>query len=94
MNIHLNSAGRTYGKTGMDAYDQAMLLAYDIENEDACMKITGQFRQLGEDVLQVHYPKISNPEEKKKATFHCYLAFIAADRSRQSDSIYLGEITF
>ena len=81
-------------KAGMDAYDQAMLLAYDIENEDACMKITGQFRQLGEDILGVHYPQVSNPQKKKGATFHCYFAFVAADRSRQSDSIYLGEITF
>lgn len=81
-------------KEGMDAYDQVMLLAYDIGNEDACMKLTGQFRQLGEDTLQVHYPLGRHPGEKKGATFHCYFAFIAADRSRQSDSIYLGEITF
>lgn len=81
-------------KEGMNAYDQAMLLAYDIENEDACMKITGQFRKSGEDVLQVNYPRARNPKEKKEVTFHCYFAFVAADRSRQSDSIYLGEITF
>lgn len=81
-------------KEGMNAYDQAMLLAYDIENEDACMKITGQFRQSGDDVLQVHYPLVRNQQEKKEVTFHCYFAFIAADRSRQSDSIYLGEIIF
>lgn len=81
-------------EAGMDAYDQAMLLAYDIENADACIRITGQFRQLGEDILQVNYPRVRNQQEKKEKTFHCYFAFVAADRSRQSDSVYLGQITF
>jgi hypothetical protein len=79
---------------GMGYYDQTMLLAYDIENHRPFMKITGQFRYLGEDVLQVSYPEGLNSDQKKGATFHCYFAFVAADRSRQSDSIYLGEVTF
>lgn len=79
--------------TGMGAYDQAMLLAYDIKNKQASMLTTGQIRQSGESTLNVQYNK-TNKYRPKGGTFHCYLAFVAADRSRYSDSVYLGEITF
>ena len=64
------------------AYDQAMLLAYDIERGHVNMKLTGQFRYVGSDTLRIW----------KARTLHIYIAFIAADRSRQSESLYLGEV--
>jgi hypothetical protein len=65
-------------------YDQAMLLAYNIEKGKANMKLTGQFRSMESDSLSLkHEPGI----------YHVYIAFVAADRSRQSHSVYLGEIT-
>lgn len=69
-----------------DRKDQAMLLAYDIKNTTAFYTITGQFRNTGEDILEV--------DNKKGKTYHIYFAFTAADRSRQSNSQYLGTVTF
>lgn len=65
-------------------YDQAMLLAYDIKHAAAYFITTGQFRSTGMDVLNI-------PATKGR-TYHLYLAFTAADRSRQSHSVYLGTI--
>lgn len=64
-------------------YDQAMLLAYDatVKDQFPCDKITGQFRYVGSDTLQV----------EKGLSYHVYMAFVADDRSRQSMSVYLGE---
>jgi hypothetical protein len=67
------------------ALDQVMILAYDIENGKAKINITGQFRYVGVDTLSI-WPAI--PER----TYHIYAAFVAADRSRQSTSVYLGTI--
>lgn len=67
------------------ACDQLMILAYDIENGNANSNITGQFRYVGEDTLHLS-PGI--PER----TYHIYAAFVAADRSCQSASIYLGTV--
>jgi Family of unknown function (DUF6266) len=64
--------------------DQIMMLAYNIETKAAYFKTTGQFRSAGMDTLLLE----KTPEKK----FHIYAAFNAADRSRQSDSVYLGEI--
>jgi len=64
-------------------YDQCMLLAYDIENEKALMKLTGQFKQVGSDTIIL---------DEKGKTYHIYVAFIAADRSAVSNSVYLGEV--
>ena len=68
-----------------DRCDQAMLLAYDIDDGVAIENTTGQFRSTGADTLQI----IPRSPEK---TYHVYIAFVAADRSRQSDSVYLGTI--
>ena len=70
-----NPAGPAYQQ-----YDQAMLLAYD--NETSCdeYKLTGQFRSAGSDKLKL----------VEKGRYHVYIAFVAADRSRQSPSQYLG----
>jgi len=65
-------------------YDQVMLLAYDCEHATAYFNTTGQFRNTGMDVLNI-------PATKGR-TYHLYLAFTAADRSRQSHSVYLGTI--
>ena len=67
------------------AHDQVMLLAYDIKNKKAEWTTTGQFRNVGRDILEL-------PEEKGR-TYHVYLAFVAHDRSCQSGSVYLGEVT-
>jgi hypothetical protein len=63
--------------------DQAMILAYDVEKANAVFRTTGQFRSTGKDILP----------ELPAGTYHVYAAFVAADRSRQSDSIYLGPIS-
>jgi hypothetical protein len=65
--------------------DQAMLLAYAIDHRIAYFTITGEFRSTGSDTLQL--------DNKKGRTYHIYFAFTADDRSRQSDSVYLGTVT-
>lgn len=68
---------------GTSGQDQVMLLAYDVDNKTAYYNLTGQFRSVGSDVLVIdHTPG---------RIYQLYLAFTAADRSRQSNSIYLGE---
>ncbi len=66
--------------------DQVMLLAYNIESEKAFYTLIGQFRELGYDKLILHL------DLKPGSVLHLYIAFVAADRSRQSDSLYLGEL--
>jgi hypothetical protein len=81
-NIHLQFSWKEPNKNHQ--YDQAMLLAYNIEKGKVNMKLTGQFRSMESDSLSLkHQP----------GTYHVYIAFVAADRSRQSHSVYLGEIT-
>jgi hypothetical protein len=74
-------------------YDQAMVLAYDIDAEltrlnrrIALYELTGQFRSNGAHVLNIS-PRLDI------GTYHCYIAFVSADRSRRSDSVYLGTVT-
>jgi hypothetical protein len=74
-------------KSQPDAYDQVMILAYDIENGESEETITGQFRYVGTDTLEI---TAAIPER----TYHIYAAFIAADRSCQSMSVYLGTISY
>ena len=62
-------------------FDQAMLLAYDVEKGVAYYQAPGQPRMNGGDELTIG-----------TGTFHLYVAFVAGDRSRQSDSVYLGTI--
>jgi hypothetical protein len=62
-----------------------MMLAYDIEHANAYYNTTGQFRSAGADILRI------DPTAGK--TYHIYLAFTSADRSMQSESVYLGAIT-
>jgi hypothetical protein len=64
-------------------FDQIMMLAYDVEKSVVLFNTTGQFRSMGQDTLSL--------DGAKEKNFHVYAAFNAADRSRQSDSVYLGE---
>ena len=64
--------------------DQVMLVAYDIKKRNAMCETAGAFRASG--VASLHAPC------GKGDSCHIYVAFVSADRSRQSDSIYLGEI--
>ena len=64
--------------------DQVMLLAYDIDHRQTNIVIPGQFRETGTDSMTLR--------PMKMRTYHIYLAFVAPDRSRQSDSVYLGSI--
>ena len=61
--------------------DQAMVMAYDQKHSPYGV-IYGSDRTVGEVLVPV------DPSAKP---YHVYLAFIAADRSRQSDTVYLGE---
>jgi hypothetical protein len=63
-------------------YDQAMVLAYCVEKKYPCYTTTGELRHSGEHIQPVG----------KGLKYHVYFAFNAADRSRQSDSVYLGEV--
>ena len=68
--------------------DQVLMAAYNIGEANVSCVLTGQFRSVGKDILPL------SQEYKPGATLHVYIAFIAADRSRQSDSVYLGEVIF
>jgi hypothetical protein len=70
---------------GANHYDQAMLLAYNDVNKEKIIKLTGQFRNSGGDLLAL--------PERPGSCYHIYLAFTAHDRSRQSHSVYLGTVT-
>lgn len=71
---------------GANENDQVMLLAYNIEKEWASHTVAGQLRTTGVQELPVFY---IDPGE----TYHIYFAMVAPDRSKQSDSVYLGTIT-
>jgi hypothetical protein len=82
---HIRISWDAVDKETDEAYDQIMMLAYDIENGEATSNITGQFRYVGTDTLYI-------PSAIPERTWHIYAAFIAADRSQQSASVYLGTI--
>ncbi len=65
--------------------DQVMMVAHDNVHSIATITLTGQFREIGKDLLVI-------PSQKGR-THHVYLAFVSADRNNQSDSVYLGMIT-
>lgn len=70
--------------TGMNGRDQAMLVAYDPSQKEARYVVNGNFRMNGSDRLKL----------VKSGTYHLYAAFLAHDRSRQSESIYLGSVAY
>lgn len=61
-------------------FDQALILAYDPGQKKACFLTDGFFRKQGSARLPIAQP----------GEYHCYLGFVAQDRSRQSNSQYLG----
>jgi hypothetical protein len=65
-------------------FDQAMLLAYCPESKLTQLNTTGEFRKTGNAILKLFQP----------GEYHVYLAFRAHDRSRQSNSVYLGVVTY
>jgi len=67
------------------AYDQAMLLAYNVSGKKAVSKVTGAFRMDGTDILTL-------PKSKKDQEFEVYLGFVSQDRSAQAHSVYLGTV--
>jgi len=66
------------------SFDQIMLMAYDVDNGETEFSLPGELRKKGSAVLEL------SPDEP--GTYHLYAAFVAYDRSRQSDSIYLGTV--
>lgn len=75
------------GKSGIGYdKDQVMMVAYNIEAKEAYGIFIGQFRSAGQDILPI--PK----DLKNGSLLHIYLAFVAADRNRQSNSMYLGVV--
>jgi hypothetical protein len=73
---------------GIHSADQVMMLAYQIvpispkEPRWYSYNTTGQLRSAGTDTLPLYGP----------GTYHIWCAFVAHDRSRQSDSVYLGTV--
>jgi len=70
---------------GGNNYDQAILLAYDCETGKMSMQLPRQFRSSGGDELKL--------AQVKKQNYHVYIAFLAHDRSSQSNSVYLGMVS-
>ncbi|WP_411273391.1 DUF6266 family protein [Daejeonella sp.] len=66
--------------------DQVLMVAYNIRDMHVSYVLQGQFRSVGKDILPLSH------DYKPGTVVHVYIAFIAADRSRQSDSLYLGEV--
>jgi hypothetical protein len=64
--------------------DQILMLAYNVEEKDAEYNLVGHTRKTGSDVLDL--------SSEKPGRYHLYAAFISYDRTRQSDSVYLGSI--
>lgn len=83
--LYLQFTWDTSRVEGGSPQDQVMLMAYNIQRKFSYRVLFGQFRSAGKDGFSLG--------PAKGETFHLYLAFIAADRSRRSDSVYLGAIS-
>ena len=70
------------GRDG-NGYDQVLLAAYNIEEKRAECRNKGILRKDAQAAIPLTVP----------GQYHCFLGFIAEDRTRQSDSIYLGTVT-
>jgi hypothetical protein len=70
---------------GEDAHprDQVMLMAYDIADKSAYMVSAGGFRESGMELINIKY-------HSPGSRLELYIAFNSWDRSRQSNSEYLG----
>lgn len=70
---------------GASDKDQLMLLAYHPESRTALYEVHGSFRSMGTQLMDTYREFVGK-------TIHIYAAFVAADRSKQSTSLYLGAI--
>ena len=70
--------------TGQNQLDQVLLLAYNVQEKEAVSSLGGHFRKDGTASLSLL--------NRKAGEYHLYAAFVAADRSRQSNSVYLGSV--
>lgn len=66
-------------------YDQVMLLAIDLHGQKSSYACPGNFRSAGTAVLQLSADLLGKEVD-------VYIGVVAKDRSRQSDSQYLGRI--
>lgn len=64
--------------------DQIMPLAYNVHAKAASFYLYGEFRKNGREEI--------NLAGVTPGTYHVYAAFVAYDRSRQSNSVYLGAV--
>jgi hypothetical protein len=64
--------------------DQIMLAGYNVEKKAAIIELYGRVRDHGSDVRDL--------TTRTPGIFHLYAAFIAHDRSRQSESVYFGTV--
>ena len=64
--------------------DQILMLAYNVEKKAVEYDLVGHTRKTGSDILEL-------PDDEP-GTYHLYAAFISYDRTRQSDSVYLGSV--
>ena len=64
--------------------DQILTLAYNVDQKNAEYNLVGHTRKTGSDLLDL--------SDEKPGQYHLYAAFISYDRTRQSDSIYLGSV--
>jgi len=72
---------------GGSKFDQVMMLAYDIERRISNDITTGQLRSTGSDTLPMMIPS-------EGSTWHIYMAFNGFDRTTQSDSVYMGTVSY
>lgn len=68
-------------------YDQAMLMAYDVDNKMAFFETSGARRFKERESLEI-------PAAYKGRTFHTWMAFISDDRMEISMSSYCGSFVF
>src|SRR5690606_6716530 len=64
--------------------DKLMLAVYDVEGGEVFGEVYGVSRKKGRERAELPSGLI--------ATYHVYVAFVAADGSSRSDSLYLGSI--
>lgn len=70
---------------GADPMDQVMLLVIDLDARKASYCNIGAFRSTGTEIVGLR-------QEFLHRVVHAYVGFVAKDRSRQSDSQYLGSV--
>src|SRR5690606_987912 len=73
-------------KSDFSMYDQAMVVVYDPRQETEAEGILhGAFRNTGNETLIFNY--------SAENEYHVWIAFLSADRERQSHNLYMGVIT-